>query len=88
MEYISTSALANQLDLKSSELFDKLNTLGWIGKKNGKWILTDLGKEKGGQTRMSPKFGEYVVWPETISIDNGQQKENPKLLILSTQTNK
>ena len=80
MEYISTSALANELDIKSSDLFDKLKTLGWVDKKNDKWVLTDLGKQKGGQTRTNPKFGEYVVWPENINIDNGQQKEKPKLL--------
>lgn len=80
MEYISTSALANELDIKSSDLFDKLKTLGWIERKNDKWVLTDLGKQKGGQTRTNPKFGEFVVWPENISIDNGQQKERPKLI--------
>lgn len=80
MEYISTSALANELDIKSGDLFDKLKTLGWIDRKNEKWVLTDLGKQKGGQTRNNPKFGEYIVWPENISIDNGQQKEKPKFL--------
>jgi len=80
MEYISTSALANELDIKSSDLFDKLKTLGWIERKNDKWVLTDLGKKKGGQTRNNPKFGEYIVWPENISIDNGQAKEKPKLI--------
>lgn len=80
MEYISTSALANELELKSSDLFEKLKTLGWIERKNDKWTLTDLGKQKGGQTRTNPKFGEFVVWPENISFDNGQQKEKPKLL--------
>jgi hypothetical protein len=80
MEYISTSALANELDMKSSELFDKLKTFGWVDKKNDKWILTDLGKQKGGQTRINPKFGEYVVWPENISIDDGNQKEKSRLL--------
>lgn len=79
MEYISTSALANELDIKSSDLFDKLKTLGWIERKNDKWTLTDLGEKKGGQTRNNPKFGEYIVWPENISIENGQQKEKPKL---------
>jgi len=83
MEYISTSALANELDVKSSDLFDNLRLLGWIERKNDKWTLTDLGKQKGGQTRNSPKFGEYIVWPENISIDNGQQKEKP---ILRTTT--
>ncbi len=80
MEYISTSALANELDIKSGDLFDKLKKLGWIDRKNEKWILTDLGKQKGGQTRNSPKFGEYIVWPENLSFDNGKQKSKPKLL--------
>lgn len=80
MEYISTSALSNELDMKSSDLFEKLRTLGWIDKKSDKWILTDLGKQKGGQTRTNPKFGEYVVWPENINIDTENQKEKPRLL--------
>jgi hypothetical protein len=80
MEYISTSALANELDIKSSELFDKLKTLGWIERKIDKWILTDLGRQKGGQIRTNLKFGEFVVWPENISIDDGQQKEKLKFL--------
>jgi hypothetical protein len=84
MEYLSTTALANILDIKSGDLFDKLKTFGWIERKNDKWILTDLGKEKGGQTRNNPKFGEYIVWPENISIENGQQKERPKLINATT----
>jgi hypothetical protein len=84
MEYISTSTLANELDIKSSELFEKLKTLGWLIRNNDKWTLTEIGKQKGGQTRTSPKFGEYVVWPENISIDNEQQKEKPKLLNATT----
>lgn len=80
MEYISTSALANELDIKSADLFDKLKTLGWIERKNDKWSLTDLGKQKGGQTKSNPKFGEYIVWPENISIENGQTQERPKLI--------
>lgn len=82
MEYLSTSALANKLDIKSGDLFDKLKKLGWIDRKNDKWTLTYLGKNKGGQTQNNPKFGEYIVWPENISLDNkGQhQKESTKLL--------
>lgn len=88
MEYISTSALANELDIKSADLFDKLKTLGWIERKNDKWLLTELGKQKGGQTRNNPKFGEFVVWPENISLDGGQQKEKPKLLNATDKTMK
>lgn len=80
MEYISTSSLANELDIKSSELFDKLKGLGWLEKKNDKWVLTDLGKQKGGQTRTNPKFGEYVVWPENILFSSGNSKDKKGFL--------
>lgn len=84
MEYISTSALANELDIKPGDLFIKFKSLGWIDRKNDKWVLTALGKQKGGQTRINPKFGEYIIWPENISIDSGQQKDKPKLLNATT----
>lgn len=80
MEYISTSALATELDIKSTDLFEKLKTLGWIIRNNDKWTLTEIGKQKGGQIRNSPKFGDYIVWPENIQIENGQTKDKPKLL--------
>lgn len=80
MEYISTSALATELDMKSSDLFAKLKSLGWIDRLNDKWVLTDLGKQKGGQTRTNPKYGEYIVWPENITIGNEQTKESTKLI--------
>jgi hypothetical protein len=85
MEYISTTSLSNELDIPTNELFNKLKSLGWIDRKNDKWVLTDLGKQKGGQTRTNPKFGEYIVWPDNITIDNGQQhKDKPKLLNATT----
>lgn len=80
MEYISTSSLANKLDINSSDLFEKLKSIGWIERSSERWILTDLGKQKGGQTRSNAKFGEYIVWPENIKVDNGHYKESPKLL--------
>lgn len=80
MEYISTSTLADEFDMKPSDLFDDLKELGWIVRKNDKWALTELGKRNGGQTRHSPKFGEFIVWPEDIDIPHTQQKAKPKLL--------
>jgi len=80
MEYFSTSNLANSLDIKSSELFEKLKILGWIERRNEKWLLTDLGEQKGGQVRISSKFGEYIVWPENISFDNIKSNGSIKLL--------
>ncbi|MBK7106841.1 MAG: glycerol kinase [Ignavibacteriae bacterium] len=84
MEYLSTTALANELDIKSSELFDKLKSLGFMERKDEKWVLTEFGRQKGGQMRNNPKFGEYIVWPENLSINNGQEFEKPKLLNATT----
>src|SRR5205085_3600084 len=69
-----------ELDVPTNELFSKLKTMGWIDRKNEKWILTDVGKQKGGQTRSNPKFGEYIVWPENISISEGNSIEKNKFL--------
>ena len=80
MEYISTTALANEMDIKSSDLFDELKSLGWIERKNDKWTLTELGIKKGGQTRNNSKYGEYIVWPENISIENSTNSEKVKLI--------
>ncbi len=80
MNYLSTTSLASELEMPVNDLFAKLKALGWIDRKNDKWVLTQLGKEHGGQTRTNPKYGEYVVWPENISFDEGHQKPRPKLL--------
>lgn len=85
MEYLSTTSLANELEIPTNELFSKLKSLGLIEHKNGKWILTNSGKQKGGQIRNSSKYGEYIVWPENISFSNGsQQKNKPNLLNATT----
>lgn len=81
MEYISTSVLANELEIKSNDLFDRLERLNFIERINDKWTLTNVGKQKGGQTRTSTKFGVYIVWPENISIDNGAKKRYPNFLM-------
>ncbi len=80
MEYISTSALATAHDLKSSDLFDKFKSFGWIERKDDKWILTELGKQKGGQMRSNPKYGDYVVWPENLSIESKEVKSSRNFL--------
>lgn len=54
--------------------------MGWIERKGDKWALTELGKQKGGQTRTNSNYGEYIVWPENISWGNEQVKQNTKLL--------
>lgn len=77
MEYLSTTSLAKEMDIPSNELFAKLKGLGLIDRQGDKWVLTDAGRHKGGQTRTNPKFGEFIVWPEDVNFDttsNGQNK--------------
>ncbi len=78
-EYLSTSALARELDVPSNELFSKLSGMGWIDRKGDKWVLTDLGRSKGGQTRTNPKFGEFIVWPEDVDLTNGTSAKGKHL---------
>jgi hypothetical protein len=69
MEYLSTTSLAKALEIPANELFEKFQMNGWIERKGEKWTLTNLGKQNGGLTKNNPKFGEYIVWPEDISIE-------------------
>lgn len=71
MEYLSTSSLAKEMDIPGKELFEKLQGLGLITRNVDKWVLTDAGRSKGGQTRTNPKFGEFIVWPEDINFNQG-----------------
>ncbi len=68
MTYLTTTKLSEKLGVDSKRLFDQLNKWGWIEKKDKRWVLTDLGKEKGGQTRSAPEIGEFVVWPEDTQV--------------------
>ncbi|HWA34668.1 MAG TPA: hypothetical protein VG737_11085, partial [Cyclobacteriaceae bacterium] len=37
---------------------------------NDRWVLTELGRSKGGQVRSTPETGEFVVWPEDLSTSS------------------
>jgi hypothetical protein len=88
MEFISTTSLSNELDIPTNELFNKLKSLEWIDRKNDKWVLTELGKQKGGQTRTSQKFGEFIVWPENISIESSRQNTEKSKFLNATAIGK
>lgn len=84
MEYISTTSLANELDIPVNELFTRLKDLGWIERKKDKWFLTDNGKKKGGQIRNSPKFGDFIVWPENLIINDSPKYPKAKFINATT----
>ena len=69
MIYLTTTKLAEKLEIDSKQLFAQLNEWGWIERRDKRWVLTDLGRDKGGQTRSAPEIGEFVVWPDNTVID-------------------
>lgn len=63
---ITSSKLAQRLGVKTAELMEKLTAGGLLDHKDGKHYITAKGKEAGGEFRMSPKFGAYFLWPESL----------------------
>jgi hypothetical protein len=78
MKLISTTALSKSLGISTKELFSKMENQGLIQKAEGSWALTDKGKELGGETKESKKYGVYIVWPETIKLKNSTDTVNEK----------
>ena len=65
---LTTSKLARKLGLKTAELTDKMLASGYLELKSEKPYLTDKGKGAGGEFRMSPRFGGYFLWPESLTV--------------------
>lgn len=75
MKLISTSALAKERGVETRDLFVELSSRGWIYKKDDQWHLTKEGKMAGGEMSYNPKFGEYVVWPANIDLNQSPQSD-------------
>ncbi|BAU76039.1 phospholipase D family protein [Metapseudomonas furukawaii] len=65
---LTSSKLAQKLGLKTSELIEKLIAQEFLEDRDGKPYITQKGKDAGGEFRMSPKFGPYFLWPESLTI--------------------
>ncbi|UOO90758.1 phospholipase D family protein [Vitreoscilla massiliensis] len=66
-EKLTTSKLATQLKLKTSELLDKLVQQGWLELKGDKHFITEAGKQNGGEFRTGP-HGAYFLWPAETEL--------------------
>lgn len=67
-EKLTSSRLARKLGIKTAEFLDRLVASGHLEIKDDKHYLTDAGKAAGGEFRMSPRFGPYFLWPESMGI--------------------
>jgi hypothetical protein len=82
---ISTTALAKEYDMDTREMFEILVDNGWIYKKEGQWHLTKEGRMAGGDMKYNPKYGEYIVWPDDLDIE---QNFNYKETLSATKIGK
>ncbi|EPQ9985475.1 phospholipase D family protein [Vibrio vulnificus] len=65
---VTSSKLAKKHKLKTDDFLQLCVTKGYLTVDNGKHILTDSGKEQGGEFKYSKRFGPYFIWPESIDI--------------------
>ena len=63
---LTTSKLAQKIGVKTSVLNDRLVEAGFLELRDGRSYLTAKGKQSGGEFRVSPKFGPYFLWPESL----------------------
>lgn len=63
---LSSTALAKELHVPVNTVFERLNNMGFIVRKNDSWELTRIGIDKGGCYKNHPKYGTYISWPDSI----------------------
>lgn len=63
---LSTTRIAELAKIDAKELFKLLERQGWIKREDNQWRLTHHGEFEGGAYQQSEKYGEYIVWPESI----------------------
>ena len=66
---LTTSKLAAKLSMKTPQLLEKLTACGYLEDRNQRHYITAKGKEIGGEFRMSPKYGAYFIWPESLILN-------------------
>ncbi|WP_305417620.1 glycerol kinase [Photobacterium leiognathi] len=75
---ISTSQLA-KAQCAAKALFNQLADAGYITRDNHEWHLTEVGKNAQGEYKQSPKFGQYIVWPDSFEIVEQPEFDGKKL---------
>lgn len=63
---LTTSKVASSLKIKTAELNKIFLEKGYLENTDGKFKLTNSGKQAGGEFRFSKKFGPYFIWPKDI----------------------
>lgn len=64
--FFSTTQIAKKLDRDAKDVFALLSDRGWIKREGKLWRLSAKGEFEGGRYNQHERFGEYIVWPESI----------------------
>lgn len=78
---LSTTALSKELKMSTKELFDILQSNGFITREGESWVLTKLGGDKGGEIKRHPQYGSYIAWDERIKNELNIDEEGKGKLI-------
>ena len=73
---LSTSALAKKLAMPSKQLFQQLVDADLLQRHDDAWQLTAAGTALGGEQKNHPKYGNYVAWPESLTLEKIKQFES------------
>lgn len=66
---ISSSKMASRLKLKNTaEFIERCIGAGYVSRDGDKLLLTDKGKDAGGEAKFSKKYGAYLIWPANLAI--------------------
>ncbi len=93
---LTASQIAKDKTIPVKQVFQQLLEKGFVERQAEQWVLTQAGKEAGGEKRTSKKFGEFLVWPAAIispgneegSSDESEPKKDKKSLLNSTRLGK
>ncbi|NMM38577.1 MAG: hypothetical protein HHJ09_13955 [Glaciimonas sp.] len=67
---LTSSQIAKKIGIKTNVLIEQLIELNYIEEREEKYYLTVKGKQAGGESRTSPKFGLYFLWPDSFKPSN------------------
>jgi len=85
---LSTTAMAKGLGTDTREIFESLLDTGLIVRNEDKWALTTAGRRRGGIIKKNAKYGEYILWPESLAGEIHDNRHRNGNLITATSLGK
>jgi hypothetical protein len=78
MDYFSASEISQRNNIEISDVSNFLIKNGYVVIEDGKWKITDQGKSIGGKISKTKNGKEFILWPETLKIENNSNTEMQK----------